>query len=88
VASVVPGRNTTSAATIGRSPGSVRSWSTASALSAETEKAAIRGIRAWTGAWCPATERIHPTKAPSTAAATTSGGAGWRIRQMPAVSTA
>ncbi len=45
VVNVAPGRNTTSEATMARIPGSRRSSFTASALSAETEKAAMTGIR-------------------------------------------
>ena len=42
---VVPGRKTMSEATMARMPGSMRSSLTARALSAETEKAAMTGIR-------------------------------------------
>ena len=87
VVNVAPGRKTTSAATIARIPGSRRSSSTASALSAETTKAATTGIRTCNGCWFLPTERRTPTRAPKTAAATTSRGAGCRIRHNPNVRT-
>ena len=76
-----------SEATMARMPGSMRSSLTASALSAETEKAAMTGIRTCNVCWLLPMERRTPTSAPNTAAAATSSAAGCRIRQSPTVRT-
>ena len=76
-----------SEATMARMPGSMRSSLTARALSAETEKAAMTGIRICSGCWFRPMERRTPTSAPKTAAAATSRGAGCRIRHSPMVRT-
>ena len=47
----------------------------------------MTGIRTCNVGWLLAKERSNPTRAPNTAAAATSSGAGWRIRHRPIVRT-
>ena len=83
VVSATPGMKTTSEAIIARRPGSVTSYSTASAVSAATQKAARNGMSVSIVRRPRPSRRRTPTSAPSMPAARTSRAGGMEDERDP-----
>ena len=87
IVSAAPGRKVTSGAIIARRSASAQPCPASTKLIAATAKAAATGRIIWTLVQWPPTSLNAPTRAPNSPARTRSPQVGWRMRQIPTVST-